>query len=84
MPQLDDWHVQRALRNKICHLKLTDNDLKIVEELLNGRFFSDAEHIVNWLNIASKRLEMDCHPNAPHILREWAGRIGAPVANRGG
>ena len=83
LPQLD-WHVSRSLRNKICHLKLTDNDLIIVEELLNGRFFSDANHIVNWLSIASKRLGMDCHPNAPNVLRQWAGRIGTPVANRGG
>ncbi len=76
-----EFEKPRSLRNKICHLKLADSDLDIVEKLLNGRFFSDADHMVNWLNIASKRLGLECHPNVPKVLREWTDVVGKPFSN---
>jgi hypothetical protein len=66
-----DLETSRSLRNKICHLKLSDNDLEIVEKLLDGKFFSDADHIANWLRVAGPRLGMACHPNVPQVMREF-------------
>jgi hypothetical protein len=83
LPRLD-LEGGRSLRNKICHLKLAESDLDIVDQLLNGRFFSDAEHIVNWLRIASKRLGLECHPDVPKLLRRYGDVIGKPVSNPGG
>jgi hypothetical protein len=71
-----DLEKSRMIRNKICHMKLTDSDLDIVEELLAGKFFSDADHLTNWLRIASKRLGMECHPNVPMILSTYSNPLG--------
>ena len=76
-----EFEERRALRNKICHLNLTDEDLDIVNELLSGKFFTDADHIINWLRIASKRLGFECHPNAPQILRECSDAVRSAAAS---
>jgi hypothetical protein len=79
LPRLDQ-ETSRLLRNKICHLKLGDSDLEIVEKLLDGKFFSDADQIVNWMRIASTRLEMECHPNVPQVMREFTDAVREAIS----
>ena len=58
----------RNIRNTIVHLKPTDKDVYIMETLLEGRFFRDADDFTNWLNLASHALKIERHPNVNKIL----------------
>ena len=69
MPWLD-VDKARAIRNTIVHVKPTDSDIQIMETLLDGKFFQDADEFVRWLHRASHSLKMECHPDVPKILRE--------------
>lgn len=58
----------RDIRNIIVHVKPTDKDVDIMETLLDGQFFRDADGFTNWLKLASHALKMERHPDVQKIL----------------
>jgi hypothetical protein len=62
----------RAIRNTIVHVKPTDSDIEIMDTLLDGQFFRDADQFVNWLRLANHCLKLECHPDVPTILKQWS------------
>jgi len=64
----------REIRNAIVHVKPTDSDIRIMETLLNGQFFRDADQFVNWLRLAGHSLKLECHPDVPTVLKQFSGR----------
>lgn len=58
----------REIRNTIVHVKPTTEDIDIMETLLEGQFFRDADEFTKWLNLASKALKMERHPDVNKIL----------------
>jgi hypothetical protein len=58
----------REIRNTIVHVKPATEDVDIMETLLEGRFFRDADEFIKWLNLASKTLKMERHPDVNKIL----------------
>src|SRR5262249_41489250 len=62
----------RAIRNVVVHVKPTDSDLQIMETLLDGQFFSDADRFIDWLSQASDSLKIECHPDVPSVLKRYS------------
>ncbi len=72
----------RALRNKITHLKLSDEDSEITEELLSGRFFHEAKNLHNWLRLASHSLELSVHDDPNQLMKPYLDALGKASAIR--
>ncbi len=68
----------RAIRNTIVHVKPTDNDIQIMETLLDGQFFHDADQFINWLKLASHGLKLERHPDVLGILKQYTDALGIP------
>lgn len=70
VPYLD---IQRArdIRNAIVHVKPTDNDIEVMEKLMDGQFFRDADGFTNWMTNAAHFLKMERHPDVPKILKDF-------------
>jgi len=67
----------REIRNTIVHVKPTDEDVDIMETLLEGQFFRDADDFTNWLNCASQALKMERHPDVNKILEDFKQAFGS-------
>jgi hypothetical protein len=74
-----DINAPKSLRNRIAHLKPTDDPLELVERLSDGSAFRDADRIIGWLDAASRALRMDRHPNAQATLDEFVKALGSPA-----
>ena len=77
-PWLDIENARR-IRNTVVHPIPASSDLELVESLLDGQFFRDADEVVNWINSASRTLNLDAHPDVPRILKELADKLGTVV-----
>jgi len=75
-PDYLDVQQSKNLRNKLAHLKLGDKDSEIIEELLSGRFFRDAEHLINWLRIAAHLLDLELHDDPEKMMKPFVEALG--------
>lgn len=62
----------RRIRNIIVHPQPTDKDFQLMQTLLDGQFFRDAENFTNWLTLAAHELKLERHPNVPAILDKFS------------
>lgn len=67
----------RQIRNLIVHVKPTDKDVEIMETLLDGQFFRDADDFTKWLDLASDALRMKRHADVARVLQDFRQRIGS-------
>lgn len=71
-----DIEATKSLRNRIAHLKPTDDQLHLVERLSDGTAFRDVDYLLVWLRSASRLLRMECHPDVRAVLDDYVRALG--------
>jgi len=80
IPQVSESDA-RKLRNKLAHPTPTYPDVAIMEALLSGKFFSDADALTNWLDRASRALGMERLPDVHGTPERFGRALGGPGHN---